>query len=159
MTFDDFFSEVREKNLSVNLPTPRSLTREALDNDALFHLPLLAMTILMLSRSRSKPRVERLGQLVGECMEQTFVGFVGSARLLGWSASLRVRTVQALTFLEMTGLVAVDGHDKSISITKTGSLVIDRALKDGSDLAFTLSRIARAQRNVNSELQLRLVSQ
>lgn len=154
MTFDAFFAEVRENKLHLELPRPDSRTHEPLNNDALFHLPLLAMTVLMLARARSKPRVERLGQLVGECMERTFVGFVGSAKLLGWSASLRVRTVQALTFLEMTGLVTVEGQDKSICITKSGSLLLKEALKDGSDLGYTLARIARAQRNVYSELKL-----
>jgi hypothetical protein len=159
MTFDAFFAEVRENNLSVDLPAPNSRKYEPLDNDALFHLPLLAMTVLMLSKARSKPRVERLGQLVGECMERTFVGFVGSAKLLGWSASLRVRTVQALTFLEMTGLVTVDGPEKSICITKTGTLLLNAALKDGSDLGYTLSRVARAQRSVYAELKLSMESE
>lgn len=153
MTFDEFFAEVRERNIEVEFKAPAPLMHEALSNEALFHLPLLAMTILMIATSRSRPRVEHLSQLVGECFERTFVGFQGSAQILGWSASLRVRTVQALTFLESTGLVNVSDAGKAIAATELGRSVIAKARKGGTELGYTLSVVARAYRNINAEKQ------
>jgi hypothetical protein len=153
MTFDEFFAEVRERKIEVEFKRAPPLVHEALSNEALFHLPLLAMTILMIATSRSRPQVEHLGQLVGECFERTFIGFQGSAQILGWSASLRVRTVQALTFLESTGLVNISGPGKIIAASELGRSVIAKARKGGTDLAFTLSVVARAHRNINAEKQ------
>jgi hypothetical protein len=157
VNFDTFFKIAKHEGLKPSFGNPQAEVHFRLSNEALFHLPLLAITVLALAKDRRKPTVDELGQLVGECFERTFVGFKGSSQHLGWSANLRVRTVRALTFLEAARLVSVNRLDNRISISPTGRKVIDRALdKEDSQLAYVLRVIERSYRNVNAEQQVSL---
>jgi hypothetical protein len=156
MKFSDFFSEIRRNEVEVKFDFVHKSQPARLSNEAMFHLPLIAITILMLSKGHVKPAVDEIGQLIGECYEQTFSGFRGSAQHLGWSASLRVRTVQALAFLEHAKLVDVDGISKKISATSVGRSVIQRAMADGGELASNLVLVERSYRNIRVDRQLRL---
>jgi len=154
MDYEAFFEEVREKNIEVSFDNREKVHTARLSNEALFHLPLLAITILMFAKDRRKPRVDEIGQLVGECFERTFAGFKGSSQQLGWSANLRVRTVRALTFLETAGLIAIDNVKGRIVISEKGKLVINRAIQLDSDLSYTLKAIERSYRNISVEKQV-----
>ena len=114
------------------------------------------MTILLLSKSKRKPKSDEIGQLVGECFERTFSGFKGSSQHLGWSANLRMRTVKALTFLEAADLVRVDKSHSRINATVNGKKVIARATKGDTDLAYTLQLIERKYRDIEVEKQISL---
>lgn len=152
MSVEDFFAEAERLDLRVNMadsaPPPLGQT---LSNEALFHLPLLAMTVLALAKSRSKPRLSEIGQLVGECLERTVVGFKGSSQYIGWSANLRIRTIKALTFLEATGLALVDSRTRDIAATSLGRAVYDRALQEESPLALSLRLIELSYQNIRAE--------
>lgn len=154
MNFESFFDSVRSEDLELKFDNLESESVQGLANEALFHLPLLALTVLLFSKGRRKPRTEQLGQLVGECFERTFPGFKGSSQHLGWSANLRVRTVRALTFLETAKLVDVGQHDSKIIATRLGQKVIAKALDADSDLAVTLHSINRQYRDISVERQL-----
>jgi len=154
MDYDGFFKAVREKKIKLRFEDGKDTHPTRLSNEALFHLPLLAVTILLLAKDRRKPRVDEIGQLIGECFERTFVGFKGSSQHLGWSANLRVRTVRALTFLETAGLVEVDKNTERVIASKKGKPVIDRALQQDSDLSYTLKALERSYRNISVEKQM-----
>lgn len=156
MNISEFFDRVRAERLEIDFDhrTPAAVAR--LSNEALFHLPLIAITVLMLAKGHIKPRVEEIGQLVGDCFERTFSGFRGSAQHLGWSASLRVRTVQALAFLEQAGLVEIERPSAKIVATALGRRVLERALGAGGDLAHNLILVERSYRNVKVDRQLSL---
>lgn len=158
MEFDQFFSRIKSEAVEVDFRgvshLPLAVPR--LSNEAMFHLPLIAITILMLSKGQSKPVVSEVGQLVGDCYERTFPGFRGSAQHLGWSSALRVRTVQALAFLEQSGLVDVERIHKKISATCAGRDVLSRALDANGDLASNLMAVERRYRDIRAERQLRL---
>lgn len=154
MNYDEFFEEAEEKNISMRFENSDSSVSHRLSNEALFHLPLLAMTILLLSKSRRKPKSDELGQIVGECFERTFSGFKGSSQHLGWSANLRMRTVKALTFLEAADLVLVDKGHSRIRVTDKGKKVIGRAVEGDTDLAYTLQLIERKYRDIEIEKQI-----
>lgn len=156
MNFLEFFSEIKRTEVEIAFDSRHLSPPARLSNEAMFHLPLIAITVLMIAKGRVKPAVDEIGQLIGECFEQTFPGFRGSAQHLGWSASLRVRTVQALTFLEQAGLVEVDGLSKKISATKTGRSVIERAIAIRGELASNLIVMERSYRNIRISRQLRL---
>jgi hypothetical protein len=148
---DDFFRQVEERRIELTFDRDTDSRSNQLSNEAMFHLPLLAVVILMLAKGQAKPKVESLGQLVGECLERTFVGFRGSAQHLGWSATLRVRTVQALSFLELSSQVKVGRDSREVSATALGHSVIHSALKGGSDLSSTLYQLERNYRNLRAE--------
>ena len=156
MKYDEFFEEADEKKITIRFDNADSSVTHRLSNEALFHLPLLAMTILLLSKSKRKPKSDEIGQLVGECFERTFSGFKGSSQHLGWSANLRMRTVKALTFLEAADLVRVDKSHSRINATDNGKKVIARATKGHTDLAYTLQLIERKYRDIEVEKQISL---
>lgn len=156
MNFENFFKEVRKEGLELSFDNPSYGSTSRLSNEALFHLPLLAITILILAKDRRKPKIEELGQLIGECFERSFSGFKGSSQHLGWSANLRVRTVRALTFLETANLVSMNENRGRISITPAGKRVIDAALSKQSGLTYTLHLIERSYRNISVERQISL---
>lgn len=154
MNYNEFFNEAKKRGVSIELDNPNITASHKLSNEALFHLPLLAMTILLLSKSRSKPKIDELGQLVGECFERAFKGFKGSSQYLGWSANLRMRTVKALTFLETAILVEVDTSDSKIKVTEMGKKVISKAIDDDTDLGYNLRVIEQKYRDIRVEKQI-----
>tara|TARA_R110002072_G_scaffold226343_5_gene383338 strand:+ start:1544 stop:2020 length:477 start_codon:yes stop_codon:yes gene_type:complete len=156
MDYDEFFCEAAEAKIELSLDDLEGSSRHRLSNEALFHLPLLAMTILLLSKSRRKPKSEEIGQLVGECFERTFSGFKGSSQHVGWSANLRMRTVKALTFLEVARLVEVDRADSRIKITNLGKEVVSSAQESDSDLGYTLKVMERNYVDLQIEKQIAL---
>lgn len=155
MNYDEFF----EQAAKLDLRPPRLKTvaehHSSLDNEALFQLPLLAMVILTLSKGTSKPRSAELGQLVGECLERTVVGFKGSSQHIGWSANLRIRTVKALTFLERLGFVSVDSHNGRVSIEDHGREVVNEILDRESPLATAMLTVERSYENIRAERRIR----
>ena len=154
MDYEEFFQEASEKEIVLSLDQFSDSATHRLSNEALFHLPLLAMTILLLSKTRRKPKSDELGQLIGECFERTFSGFKGSSQHLGWSANLRMRTVKALTFLETVSLVVVDRHDSRIKATEFGKKVVSKAIDVQSDLGYTLQLIERNYFDLQIERQI-----
>lgn len=154
MDYEEFFKEASEKEIVLSLDQFSDLATHRLSNEALFHLPLLALTILLLSKTRRKPKSEELGQLIGECFERTFSDFKGSSQHLGWSANLRMRTVKALTYLETVRLVEVDRHDSRIKATEFGKKVVSKAIDAQSDLGYTLQLIERNYFDLQIEKQI-----
>lgn len=153
MNLSEFFEQAAEQHLNVSFAGPSRREMPGLSNEALFHLPLIAMTILMMAGSHRKPKVDRLGQVIGECFERTFTGFKGSSQHLGWSANLRIRTVRALSFLELAKLVETD-RTQEISVTERGRAVLDLARDGDSALSFALQRAERNYRDLSVERQL-----
>ena len=155
MNYESFFQEIRKSGIELSFDNPELKDPTRLSNEALFHLPLLAITILVLAKDRRKPRTNQIGQLVGECFERTFLGFKGSSQHVGWSANLRVRTVRALTFLETAKLVVIE--EDRVTATDPGRKVLKAALLDEhSDLAYTLRQLERAYRDISVEKQISL---
>ncbi len=155
MNYDSFFREIKESGLELSFDNRHGAPPARLSNEALFHLPLIAITVLVLSKGKRKPRINQIGQLVGECFERVFSGFKGSSQHVGWSANLRMRTVRAITFLEMAKLIVID--EGRASATESGKCVVNKILDDEeSDLTFTLYTIERAYRDISTERQLSL---
>lgn len=155
MNYDEFIDEAEKLNIRPPQLASSTEYHSSLDNEALFQLPLLAMVILTLSKGSSKPKIAELGQLVGECLERTVVGFKGSSQDIGWSANLRIRTVKALTFLERAGFIAVGVHDGRVSIETQGRSVIDPVLNHDSPLATALLTVERNYENIRAERRIR----
>lgn len=156
MNFEEFFTEANRLEVKLDFPNERSESSCLLSNEALFHLPLLAMIILMMAKGAKKPRSNELGQVLGDCIERTLAGFKGSSQHIGWSANLRIRTIKALAFLELADLVHVDQNAKLITATEKGKKVIAMATDGDGNLATTLGVVERNYRDMAREQQLRL---
>jgi len=160
VNFDEFFRQAGELNIRMRSgsDSDESYRTPLLSNEALFQLPFLAMVILVVSKGTRKPAMAEVGRLVGECLQRTLVGFKGSSQDIGWSANLRIRTVKALTFLEVSRLAEVNARSKTISVTERGRAVLNFAMREGNsgNLADTLRVIERNYRNISAEAQIKL---
>ena len=161
MNFEEFFREATARKMNIDMGGEKEDAHKAtlLSNEALFQLPFLAMVILVVSKSRKKPRLSGIGQLVGECLERTLVGFKGTSQYIGWSANLRIRTIRALTFLETSALVEVNARTQAIGSTELGNAVVTLAMSGDGNLAETLRHIERSYRNISAEAQIELALQ
>ncbi len=159
MNYDEFFESVTRREISIVVLEKDAQKNYQLSNEALFQLPLISMIVLLLAKDRRKPIVTEIGQMVGESIEASLVGFKGSSNHLGWSAILRIRTVKAISFLERSGMIEIRKSDNRILATNLGQKVIDRALSNDDDLSYNLSLIQRSYRNicVNKQMDLELV--
>lgn len=151
MSSTQFFNEAKRLGLKLNLSGGGDSPVHTLDNEALFQLPLLAMTILAISKGRSKPRLPEIGQLVGECLERTVAGFKWSSQDIGWSGNLRIRTVKALTFLESSGQVSIDAVTREISATDLGKKIYSGAVEGESLLALSLKTVELSYQYIRDE--------
>ena len=155
MSTADFFSEAKRLSLKLNLSGEGPSPAHTLDNEALFQLPLLAMTILAISKGLSKPELPEIGRLVGECLERTVAGFKGSSQDIGWSGNLRIRTIKALTFLESTGQINIDDATGRVSVTDLGKKVYNGAINGESFLAVSMKTIELSYQYIRDEARAR----
>ena len=151
MNFREAVSTAKTESMALLTESSPRGRYDVLGNESLFHTPLIALTIILLARSRAKPKQDEIGMLVGVCFEKSLVGFKGSSQELGWSANLRIRTVKAFTFLENTGFIIIDKSTSRIEATDSGKKLIDNILKDESRLCIALLMIKRAYRNICKE--------
>ncbi|SOZ68407.1 conserved hypothetical protein [Cupriavidus taiwanensis] len=155
MNATEFFAEAKKLNIRLDLPADLSIPAHSLSNEALFQLPLLAMTILAISKGSAKPLLPEVGQLVGECLERTVAGFKGSSQDIGWSGNLRIRTIKALTFLEATRQIAVDKHTRRITATELGKKVYQTAIAGDGPLAMSMKTIEISYQYIRDEARIR----
>lgn len=155
MNANEFFDEASRLNIRLNLPADLSVSAHSLSNEALFQLPLLAMTILAISKGSAKPLLPEIGQLVGECLQRTVAGFKGSSQDIGWSGNLRIRTIKALTFLEATNQIAIDKYTRRITATELGKKVYQSAIAGETLLAMSMKTIELSYQYIRDEAQAR----
>ena len=156
MNFETFFAEIDEAPLKVKVTGDFLLSQHSLDNEALFQLPFISMVILTISKGNRKPKVSNIGQIVGECLEKSMPSFKGSSQHLGWSANLRVRTVKAIGFLELSNLIIIENRNSKVKLTELGKKVINLTLNADDDLAGCLLKVGREYRNICISHQLDL---
>jgi hypothetical protein len=157
MNFEEFFVQLGQKNIEIKIGGNLVDRAHQLDNEALFQLPFISMVVLLMAKDRNKPIISQVGRLVGESIEASIPGFKGSAQHLGWSANLRMRTVKAISFLELANLIEIDNRKNRIRSTELGSKVVNKALSGDDDLAYNLSVIARSYRHICVSNQLDMV--
>lgn len=155
MSFSAFVTEAKRLDVRLDLSVYVAPPIHALDNEALFQLPLLAMTILAMSKGTSKPLLREIGQLVGECLERTVAGFKGSSQDIGWSSNLRIRTVKALSFLESTEQIVIDPRTRRISATDLGKKIYEAASDGESPLALSMKTVELSYQYIRDEARAR----
>lgn len=153
MNFENFFIEVESSENNITMPPDSDKRAELLDNETLFQLPLISLIVLIIASGKRKPLVSELGQLVGESIEIVFTGFKGSARNLGWSALLRIRTVKSVSFLEMTGFLEIRKKDNRLSVTNKGKKLLSAILERNSVLTFRLLEVKDAFATLHKDVQ------
>jgi hypothetical protein len=156
MQFEQFFESVAAANIAIEITDKPDSPRNFLSNEALFQLPLIALVILALAKDRRKPRISEIGQMVGECIEKSVYGFKGTTHNFGWSGNLRIRTVTAVRFLELSKLIIIEERTSRIEATELGKKIINSAISSESDLSLCIQGITRAYRNLSIEKQFEM---
>lgn len=91
-------------------------------------VPVVALAVLAcINARRGGEPVEVLGARVGHALMSAFPAFQKLGRLLQWSIRVRTVTVDALTFLETSNLIAIAAQgDRKASLTETGRKFVSR---------------------------------
>ena len=129
-----FYEMSKETSFQFAFSSDLKINYEPLTNDALFHIPLISISVLVLVKSSSKEiSAGEIGRLVGLILEETIPGFKGSSQILGWSSTLRQRTAEAIAFLEQIKLISVTELHQ-LSITEDGNRFVLELRKENTDL-------------------------
>ena len=116
--------------------------------DALFHLPLLALAVMVIAR-RTPFRTVALGRKVAMLLVEHFKALRRSPHGLETSLTLRMRCAIALAFLEAAKLVAVSPDSRrEVTLTPDGKRHFARAISLASDLGLLIRELARNQERV-----------
>lgn len=144
MNVDDFLTSVQDPTLRITLADDRRVRLAPESVDALFHMPLLALSILV--RARKRPfRTIHLGRIVSNALTDLFVALRRSPHGLETSLTLRRRCSDALAFLESARLVSItEDESRIITLTEAGRTHLDRSLRDTTDLGLLVRRLGTA---------------
>jgi hypothetical protein len=148
MDVDSFLQRVYEQ--SIRLPAARESTagRAPEKIDALFHLPLLALAILVIAR-RKPFRTTVLGWEVALLLTEHFTALKYIPHALETSLTLRRRCADALAFLEAAGLVLVSPDRlRDVTLSDDGKAHLDRAARESTDLGLLVRQLKVTQDRV-----------
>lgn len=120
--------------------------------DALFHLPLLALAMMVIAR-RTPFRTVVLGRNVAMLLIEHFAALRRSPHGLETSLTLRRRCADALAFLEAAGLASVSqDRQRIVTLTQAGKTHIDRGGRDGTDLGLLIRQLRITQERVRARV-------
>lgn len=148
MNVDAFLERISERGHSLPA-TPESTVARAPERvDALFHLPLLALAIMIIAR-RQPFRTAVVGSYVALLFTEHFTGLKHTPHALETSLTLRRRCADALAFLEAARLVAVSPDRlRNVTLSSEGKSGLDRAARDSNDLGLLVRQLKITQERV-----------
>lgn len=138
--FDAFISRATAAQVRLKLEeAPDLSTRRP---DALFHLPLLALTVLTIASTyRDGVPTSEIGTWCALTIQRAFTGLDLSPQRLRFSVVLRKRCADALVFLEGAGLTEVSrGANRLVSATSAGRDLVRKAAAEPESEAGVLVR-------------------
>jgi hypothetical protein len=153
MDLDAFLGSPAASNLRLSVAGAERLRARAPERmDALFHLPLLALAVLIIAR-KTPFRTIALGRNVALLLVENFRALQRSPHGLETSLTLRRRCADALAFLEAAHLVAVSADSRrEVTLTPEGKKNLDRRAHDASDLGLLIRELMRNQERVKARL-------
>lgn len=148
MNVDAFLERISEGNLSLPATRESTIARAPEKVDALFHLPLLALAVMVMAR-RKPFRTTVLGSSVALLLTEHFTALKHTPHALETSLTLRRRCADALAFLEAAGLVAVSPDRlRTVTLSSEGKSNLDRATRDSTDLGLLVRQLKVTQDRV-----------
>lgn len=116
--------------------------------DALFHLPLLALVVMVIA-ARATLSTVLLGRKVASLLVEHFSALRRSPHGLETSLTLRRRCADALAYLEAAKLVTISNDAaREITLTQAGKNRLEVASRDASDLGLLIRQLRINQRRV-----------
>jgi hypothetical protein len=148
MNVDAFLERISERNLSLPATRESSNRRAPERIDALFHLPLLALAIMVIAH-RKQFMTTVLGSNVALLLTEHFTALKHTPHALETSLTLRRRCADALAFLEAAGLIAVSPDRlRTVTLSSEGKANLDHATRDSTDLGLLLRQLKITQDRV-----------
>ena len=153
MNIDNFLTQVSSTDIRLSTGNTEAPTPHAPETmDALFHIPLLALAIMVIAR-REKFRTVVLGTSVAMLLVEQFVALRHMSQCLGTSLTLRRRCADALAFLESTGMVDISQSDeRNVSLTQAGKEHLDRGSRENGDLGLLVRQLRINQERVRARM-------
>lgn len=142
MNVDAFLESVSERDLKLRPQGADALRARAPELiDALFHLPLLALAVMVIARRTSFQTVA-MGRSVALLLTEHFTALRRSPHGLHTSLTLRRRCAEALAFLEAAGLVTVsaDGR-RDVALSPSGKQHVDKMSRDRTELGLFVRQL------------------
>ena len=153
MNIDEFLQQVSLTDIRLSTgkaeaPAPRAPATM----DALFHIPLLAIAIMVIARKESF-RTAVVGTRVAMLLVEQFAALRRMPHGLGMSLTLRRRCADALAFLESAGMVTISQTgERNVSLTQAGKEHVDRGSRDNGDLGLLVRQLRINQERVRARV-------
>ena len=153
MDVDAFLERVSAASLRLSAASVGTMPERAPETmDALFHLPLLALAVMVIAR-RTPFRTVVLGRSVAMLLVEHFAALHRSPHGLETSLTLRRRCADALAFLEAARLVTVSpDRQRIVTLTDAGKKHIDRSGRDATDLGLLVRQLLITQERVKARI-------
>lgn len=142
MNVDEFLQSVSDNDLKLRPQDSAALRARAPETiDALFHLPLLALAVMVIAR-RTPFLTLATGRNVALLLTEHFSALHRAPHALLTSLTLRKRCADALAFLEASGLITVssDGR-REVTLSVSGRQHFDKMTRDRSELGLFVRRL------------------
>lgn len=153
MNVDAFLESVSEKDLKLRPQNEDSLRARAPETiDAMFHLPLLALAVIVIAR-RTPFQTRAMGRWVATLLAEHFSALRRSPHRLQTSLTLRRRCADALAFLEAAGLVLVstDGR-RDVTLSQAGRQHVDKMGRDRTELGLFVRQLRVSQERARARM-------
>ena len=153
MDVDAFLQSISAADLQLPRTSTATASAHAPETiDALFHLPLLALAVMVIVRRKPFLTLD-LGRNVAMLLVEHFSGLRHSPHGLETSLTLCRRCAHALAFLEAGGLAIVSQNPQRIvSLTPNGKKHLDRAGRNGDDLGMLVRQLRTNQERVRARI-------
>jgi hypothetical protein len=153
MDVDTFLESVSATGLRLPVPSAATPGRAPETMDALFHLPLLALAVMVIAR-RTPFQTSALGRSVAMLLVENFKALHSSQSGLATSLTLMHRCADALAFLEAAGLATVSqDRRRIITLTPAGKSHLDRAGRDDrTDVGLLIRQLRINQERVKARI-------
>lgn len=153
------FREADEANvrLAISDSSASAMQGDAVLFDAI-QVPVVAFAVVacIVGRRGGEP-VDVLGARIGHALMAAFPAFGRVGRYLQWSIRVRTVTVEALSFLEGSGLVIVGTDEKRVaSLTDSGRKFLKK-LRAAEDEAAKLFKALESAVDLTRNVELRLL--
>jgi hypothetical protein len=154
MDVDRFLERIADRR--IGLPATQGFQRRPPETvDALFHLPLLVVAVMVIAR-QAPFETALLGRKVAALLVEHFTALQRSPHALETSLTLRRRCADVLAFLEAVGLVTISqDRRRTVSLSPAGKSHVDRAARDATDIGLLVRQLRikedRAKARVGGE--------
>jgi hypothetical protein len=152
-SLQEFLKDTRVNAVRLQLE-PEHLDRVArFSHEGLFHVPLLAVCILVLSR-RLKPQLKtsELASWTGATLGHYFYGGQAARRKLEWSLHHRRRCADALLFLENVHLALIEETpDRHVICTAEGLEFLTQRTRNPDEIGTMIRGLDRSFRAIELE--------